>query len=191
MKRNLVIIFVLSALLGGEAVLAAKCKFREDMDDMFSGAPTLRTAWNKNGGVISAVSEPGEQWLEVKVSYGKKSKFLPTQAELDTAMVVEKGANLEVTLKDGSVVELPALEMVKGSTGIGYPYESGHDDYSIFVSLRPRYALSESAIGALRSQNATRVRVHGQNQHRDIAIPKRGLKQIKEAVTCLQQGDSK
>ncbi len=68
MKRNLIIIFAITTLLGGEAVLAAKCKFREDMDDMISGAPTLRTAWNKNGGVISAVSEPGEQWLEIKVS---------------------------------------------------------------------------------------------------------------------------
>jgi hypothetical protein len=191
MSRNLVIIFVLSALLGGEAVLAAKCKFREDMDDMFSGAPTLRTAWDKNGGIISAVSEPGEQWLEVKVSYSRKSKFLPTQTELDTAMVVEKGASLEVTLKDGSVVELPALEVVKGSTGIGYPYQGGNNDYVTFVRLTPRYALSDSAISALGAQNATRVRVHGQSQHRDITIPKRGFKQIKEAVTCLRQGDSK
>ncbi len=191
MKRNLVVVFVLSALLGGEAVLAAKCQFREDMDDMFSGAPTLRTAWNKNGGVISAVSEPGEQWLEVKVSYGKKSKFLPTQAELDTAMVVEKGANLEVTLKDGSVVELPAIERVKGSTGIGYPYQGGNNQYAIAVNLTPRYALSESAISALAAQKATRVRVHGANQYQDITIPKKGFKQIKEAVTCLRQGESK
>ncbi len=191
MKRNLVVIFALTTLMCGEAVLAAKCKFREDMDDMFSGAPTLRTAWNKNDGVISAVEEPGEQWLEVKVSYSRKSKFLPTQAELDTAMVVEKGANLEVTLKDGSVVELPALEMVKGSTGIGYPYQSGNNEYATFVNLTPRYALSESAISALAAQNATRVRVHGQNQHQDITIPKKGFKQIKEAVTCLRQGESK
>ncbi len=191
MKRNLIVVFAITTLLGGEAVLAAKCKFREDTDDMFSGAPTLRTAWNKNDGVISAVKEPGEQWLEVKVSYSRKSKFLPTQAELDTAMVVEKGANLEVTLKDGSVVELPALEMVKGSTGIGYPYRSGNNDYAIFVRLTPRYALSESASSALGAQNATRVRVHGQNQHREITIPKRGFKQIKEAVTCLRKGESK
>ncbi len=191
MKRNFVVIFALATLLGGEAVLAAKCTFREDMDDMFSGAPTVRTAWNKNGGVISAVNEPDEQWLEVKVSYSRKSKFLPTQAELDTAMVVEKGANLEVTLKDGSVVELPAIEMVKGSTGIGYPYQSGSNQYAIFVKLTPRYALSESAISALTAQKATRVRVHGANQYQDITIPKKGFKQIKEAVTCLRQGESK
>ena len=191
MNRNFVVIFALTTLLCGEAVLAAKCKFREDMDDMFSGAPTLRTAWNKNDGVISAVSEPGEQWLEVRVSYSRKSKFLPTQAELDTAMVVEKGANLEITLKDGSVVELPALEKVRGSMGIGYPYQSGNNDYATFVSLKPRYALSESAISALAAQKATRVRVHGANQYQDITIPKKGYKQIKEAVTCLRQGESK
>ena len=191
MNRNLIVVFAITTLLAGEAVLAAKCKFREDTDDMFSGALTLRTTWNQNGGIVSAVKEPGEQWLEVKVGYRKNSKFLPTQAELDTAMVVEKGANLEITLKDGTVVELPALELVKGSTGIGYPYAAKNHEYISSVYLKPRYALSESAISALAAQKATRVRVHGANRYEDISIPKKGFKQIMEAVTCLRQGEPK
>ena len=191
MKRNLIAIFAIMTLLAGEAVLAAKCKFREDTNDMFSGVPTLRTAWNKNGGIVSAVKESGQQWLEVKLSYSRISKFLPTQAELDTAIVVAKGANLEVTLKDGTLVELPAIETVQGSSSIGYPYDGGNNDYVTHVHAKFRYALSASTVDALASQNASKIRIQGISQFRDIRIPKKGFKQIKEAVNCLRQGDDK
>lgn len=191
MKNRIFVLVALTAVLGAESAMAAKCKFKQDMDDFFTGALTLRTAWSLNSPVASAVSESGNQWLEVMVSFSKSSVFVPTQDALDSAFLVPQGASLEITLKDGTLVELPAIEGVKGTTNLVYPYEQGNDDYLTKVRAKIRYALTDQAIDALGRQNASQVRVHGDGQFRDITVPKKGLAQIKEAVKCLRQGGAK
>ena len=187
-KIKFLMLFALASLLGAEGAFAAKCKFRQDTNDFFSGALTLRTAWDRS---VSAVEESGSQWLEVKVSFSTSSVFVPDQDTRDKAFAVPQGAMLEITLADGTLVELPAIEGVSGTTNLVYPYERDNVDYQTFVSAKVRYALSDSAIDALGGQNASQVRVHGESQYRDIAVPKKGLVQIKDAVRCLRQGGAK
>jgi len=101
-KRNLTLC-ALAVFFSSQAVLAAKCTFREDTNDFFSGVPTLRTKWdeiaatalgNSDGlvsdsrqvlGIVSAVRESGIPWLEFKLRFVRRSVFLPTKSELDAA----------------------------------------------------------------------------------------------------------
>ena len=206
MKTRFLMLFALTVVLRAEAALAAKCSFREDTNDFFSGAPTLRTKWdeiaasalgNSDGlasdarqvlGILSAVQESGVPRLEVKLRFVNRSVFLPTKAELDASFAVPKGAALEVTLADGTVVDLPAIESVKAWTEIAYPYEAGNADYFTYVHATIQYELSDSSMSTLGAQNASAVRVHGEGNFKDITVPKKGVKHIKEAVHCLRQG---
>ncbi len=196
MNFKIITTVIIGSLLLAEAAIAAKCEFRQDTNDYFSGGLTLRTAWDKNRPYYSAAEEDGKRWLEIKVSYTKHHDFLPTKEELGRAILIPKGAKLEITLSEGEVVELLAMETAQGSTRIRYPYEGGSKNYRRIVSATVRYALSDASIDALSRREVSKVHVTGENKYGeevwvDLAIPKKGLKQIREAVRCLQKGDSK
>jgi hypothetical protein len=197
MKPQLLLLCAATVMLTAQDAFAAKCYFRPDTNDFFSSVLTTRTAWDNNVPSYSAVQEEGTRWLEIVVSYAKQHEFLPTEDELGRAIRIPKGTTVDVTLADGTVIKLPAMDTVQAATEIRYPYEGGSDNYRRAVSATVRYSLSDASIDALSQQTASKVHINGENSSGeedvwvDMNIPKRGLKQIQESVSCLKEGDSK
>jgi hypothetical protein len=203
MKSLILIITTLVAALGAEGALAAKskCDFREDTNDFFSGVPTLRTSWSAVNsrecgadcnarGSLSMVREAGNQWLEFDVWFTQSYVFVPTQAELDGSLVVTSTAQLEVTLDDGTVVGLPIVAPVDGTTRITYPYEDNNDNYLVHASARMHFELSQNALSALAGQNAATIQLLGEELALTMPVPKKE-QTFREAATCLQTGGAK
>lgn len=203
MKSPILIFTALMATLGAEGALAAapKCDFREDTNDFFSGVPTLRTSWaavNSSDcgvdcnarGSLSMVREAGNQWVEFDVWFTQSYVFVPTKAELDSSLVIRAGAKLAVTLDDGTVVELPIVEPVNGTTHITYPYEDNNDNYLVRASARIHSELSESALSALGGQDAATIRLLGEGLALAMPVPKKE-QTFKDAATCLQTWGAK
>jgi hypothetical protein len=203
MKSLILILTALVTTLSAEGALAAKskCDFREDTNDFFSGVPTLRTSWaavnsadcgadcNARGS-LSMVKETGNQWVEFDVWFTQAYVFVPTQAELDGSLVVTAAAKLEVTLDDGTVVELPIVAPVDGTTHITYPYEDNNDNYLVRASARMHFELSQSALSALGGQNAATIRLLGEGLALTMPVPKKE-QTFRDAATCLQTGGAK
>jgi hypothetical protein len=203
MKSPILILTTIVAILGAEGVLAAKskCDFREDTNDFFSGVPTLRTSWaavnsrecgadcNARGS-LSMVREAGNQWLEFDVWFTQSYVFVPAQAELDGSLVVTAAAKLEVTLGDGTVVELPIVAPVDGTTNITYPYEDNNDNYLVHASARMQFELSQNALSALGGQDAATIRLLGEGLALTMPVPKKE-QTFRDAATCLQTGGAK
>ena len=195
MKPQLLLLCAATVMLTAQDAFAAKCSFRPDTNDFFSSVQTTRTAWawDNNEPSYSAVQEEGTRWLEIVVSYVKQHEFLPTEDELGRAMRIPKGNTADVTLADGTVIKLPAMDTVQTTTEIRYPYEGDSNNYRRVVSATVRYSLSDASIDALSQQNASKVHINGENSETWVNknIPKRGLKQIRESVSCLKEGDAK
>lgn len=203
MKPQLLILCAATVLLTAQDALAAKCSLRTDTNDFFSGVPTTRTEWkplNMNAcpghceafGVFSMVTENGVHRLEFDVLDSDKPSFVfvPTQEDLDNALIVPDNATLEFTLADGSVVELPMLEVVKTFSQITYPYENGSDNYFIVSGAGLRFTLDSTAMNALGAQKASSVRVLGANQSLNIPLDRRSQDYFKDAAACLVGGES-
>ena len=202
MKLAYAFLFVMMCFIMSPAAHAAKCSFNEDTNDFFSGSPTLRTKWNRNIAegsgnapealsLISAVEESGNRRLEIRVEQRQRFRFKPTQKELDEALHVPAGAMVEITMVDGSVVELPALTTIVGQTDIWYPYEQDNSDYIVSIDAIIPYALDDTTMDALSSQKAMDISVHTSGESLQVSMPKRGAKEIIDAIKCLRQGDSK
>jgi len=200
MKTQILALTALAAILGAEGALA-DCEFRQETNDFFSGVPTLRTAWapvnpgdckgDCNGwGSLSMVKEPEKQWLEFDAWFNRSYIFAPAKAVLDDLFVVPLGTNLQITLADGTVVELPISSPVKGTTRITYPYESNNDNYIVRASARMHFDLSESALATLGAQRASTVRLVGEMGRFTMPVPKK-KQAVMNAAKCLQEGDSK
>jgi len=203
MKPHILILTALVATLGAEGVLAAKskCEFREDTNDFFNGVPTLRTAWvpvnpgdcegdcNARGS-LSIVKEAGDQWVEFDAWFTRPYVFVPTQAELDSSFVVTSAAKLEITLADGTLVELPVVAPVDGTTRITYPYENNNDNYLVRASARLHFELSQSALSALGGQKSSAIRLVGEKLALTMPVPKK-KQTFKDAANCLQKAAAK
>lgn len=203
MKTHILILTALVATLGAEGVLAAKskCEFREETNDFFSGVPTLRTAWTPVNpdecegdcnarGSLSIVKERGNQWVEFDAWFTVAHVFVPTQAELDNLFVVTTATKLEVTLSDGTLVELPIVAPVDATKRITYPYEDNNDNYLVRSSARMHFDLSQNALSALGGQKSSMIRLVGEYGTLTMPVPKK-KQTFMEAANCLQKGGAK
>jgi len=200
MKTHLLVLTALTAVLAAEGALAA-CKFRQETNDFFSGVPTLRTAWASVNpgdckgdcdatGSVSIVKEPGIQWVEFDAWFNRAYVFMPTKTVLDDLFVVPLGTKLEITLADGTVVELPIISPVEGTTEITYPYQSNNDNYIVRVSARMHFELSESALATLGAQRASTVRLVGEMGRFTMPVPKR-VQAFNSAAKCVREAGAK
>ncbi len=201
MKSLKVFSIALVAMLLAEGAFAASCKYRQDTNDFFSGVPTLRTArapvnpGNCEGdcnarGTLSMVSEPGSQWIEFDASFTNSYVFAPTQDVLDNSYTAPLGTKLEITLADGSLLELLIDEPVIGTTSITYPYEKNNDNYLVLASARLHFTLSEADLNALAAQKSTLVRVVGEKGQLIMPVPTR-TQTFMDAAKCLQKDGSR
>lgn len=197
--ENRMVVGLLAALISGNAL--AKCEFRQETNDFFSGVPTLRTVWTQVNpgeckgactarGSLSMVKEPGRQRIEFDAWFTRSFVFVPEQIELDNTFVVPAETVLEVTLADGSTVQLPIFEPVRGATRITYPYENKNDNYIVHAQARMHFVLGDDALNALASQRSAEVRVVGPNAAVTIPVPRK-KQAIMDAAKCLQNGGAK
>lgn len=202
MKLKLFLLLAVTVLLSAESAFAAKCSFREDTNDFFSGVQTLRTEWaplnpascqgecNARAS-MSMVQESGDKRIEFDVWFSISSVFVPTQAKLDDAFIAPAGTRLQITLADGTLVELPSTSPVEGQTKIKYPYEDGNDNYVTRVSALFDFALNEIDASALSAQKATTVRVLGANRELTVLLEKKEQGDFMEPIVCLREEKAK
>jgi hypothetical protein len=203
MKSHILILTALVATLGAQGALAAKskCAFREETNDFFSGVPTLRTAWTQVNpgdckgdcnarGSLSIVKETGGQWVEFDAWFTRSYVFVPTEAELKSSFVVSSATKLQVTLADGTLVELPIVAPVEGKTRITYPYENNNDNYLLRSSARMHFELSPPALIALGGQKSSTIRLVGEKVTLTMPVPKK-KQTFKDAASCLQKAGAK
>ena len=112
------------------------------------------------------------------------------QVELDNMFNVPLGTKLEITLADGSVVELPIIEAVDGTTRITYPYTNNNDNYFTRASARMHFELSESALHALGGQKSSMVRLVREEGQLIMPVPKK-KQTFMDAAKCLKKAGSK
>lgn len=136
------------------------------------------------------VREPGKQWVEFDAWFNRSYVFVPTKVVLDDLFVVPLGTKLEITLADGTVVELPIISPVEGTTDITYPYESNNDNYIVRASARMHFELSESALATLSAQRASIVRLVGEMGRFTMPVPKRA-QATNSAAKCLREAGAK
>ncbi len=202
MKLKLFLLLAVTILLSAEGAFAAKCAFRQDTNDFFSGVPTLRTEWaplnpasckgecNARAS-MSMVQESGDNRIEFDVWFTVSSVFVPTQAKLDDAFIAPAGTRLQITLADGTLVELPSASPVEGQTKIKYPYEDGNDNYITRVSALFDFPLNEIDASALSAQNATTVRVLGASRELTVLLEKKEQGDFMEPIICLREEKAK
>ncbi len=202
MNIKLTLLLAVTVFLSAESAFAAKCSFRLDTNDFFSGVPTMRTEWEPLNPTscqgecnarasMSMVQESGDKRIEFDVRFTVSSIFVPTQARLDDAFIAPAGTRLQITLADGTLVELPSAAPVEGSTHIKYPYEDGNDKYITQVSALFDFALNEVDASALNAQKATTVRVLGANRELTVLLEKKERGDFMESVKCLREEDAK
>lgn len=200
MKSFSVFFIALVSMLLAEGAFAASCKYRQETNDFFSGVATLRTVWapvnpgNCEGdcnsrGSLSIVREPGKLWIEFDASFTNSFVFAPTQDQLDDSFNAPMGTKLEISLVDGSLVELLIDEPVIGTNRITYPYENGNNNYIVRSSARLHFTLNEASLIALAAQRATLVRLIGEKGKLIMPVPKR-TQTFMEAANCLQKAGS-
>jgi hypothetical protein len=106
---------------------------------------------------------------------------------LQDVIVVLEGAPLLILMADDSIVELIATHDVRKSAYSLAPedHDFDTDKYTVRAAANIEYALPPEAIAALKSQNATDLRITAANRSFDIEVNKKSFEDFQNAFACM------
>lgn len=162
---------VISAVAYPASARAEECKYIRDGFDPFSNEKRVTTKWspltgwlsdvinqsnNKNSEIRVLAIVRGEQKLiAMQLKLSDTTKYEPTHSEIRDAILIPQGARLQISVADGSVVDLYAEKTVTGDTRANY--EDGI--FVIKTTITAIYPLDAVAAAALSQKNASSVRL--------------------------------
>ena len=198
--RSVAALAIATALmLGTQNAGAAKCKYGEDSVDPFTKVKTrttkfdqLTASWMTNqrelDASIAVNSVDREMQLWVLLDYTRQRRYGPSESELRDTIVVLEDAPLLITMADGSITILTAIDEVRKNAYSVPPEDHNFetDKFTIRAVATIRYGLEAAAVQALSSQHATSVRITAVNRNFDIEINKKSFKDFQRALGCIQ-----
>lgn len=199
MKKQLLVVVILAAMIMPGAVQAAECKFETNKVDKFTKKRQVATKWLRLNGKISGNFDDdlghieelsvqgkvdGERaFLSFRVKIDSVSKFFaPNPQELRLATAVKPESPLVITLADDSNITLLADDFAYADVRVKIDDGVTLTD-SVTVS---HFTLNTDTAAALSAQLATRVQLQGIKTYFDIVLGKKSLNQVQKAVTCIQ-----
>jgi len=167
----LTIAAVLSAVAYPASAEDVECKYMRDGIDPFTNEKRVTTKWSPLTGWLSDVINQsmdknseisvvaivrGEQTLiAMQLKLSDTTKYEPTHKDIRDAILIPQGARLQISMADGSVVDLYAEKSTKGYTRANY--EDGI--FVIKTTVTAVYPLDADATAALGDKNASSVRL--------------------------------
>lgn len=184
-------------LFASQSTDAAGCKYQHNETDKFTKVVTRWTEWNpiaptwgfsrvRHTPYISIHSVDDEVVLLLKIDLLRQEKQAPDMDELENFLVVSEGAPLFITLADGTLLELPALEDVRAWTNTTWPGENDPESnlYVTTGSGTLKYPLDAADLEALAGQPASKVSVTTDNGSFDIEVHKKSVNDFMTATNC-------
>ena len=118
MRSIILLLVLITTSFGSTNASAAKCKYKWDTENYRTGEKVRWTTWimnrfyyveDKPYGLIAGASEGDKKYLGLQIMSPEVSmRSRPTKAEIDSAMVIPKGAKLSIMLGDGTIYDLCA-----------------------------------------------------------------------------------
>lgn len=197
MKKNALLI-ILSLLF--QASLFAQtndCKYDKNEVDKFTNKKIIWTKWEHLSQLISreyapdvrGIVEDSIKQLLVSVNGYSFTYDKPTQARIDSYLVVPSGSKAIFLMEDGKPFELTTANEYH-STGEYKPPNTGDntsDKFRISWNVALYYKLDINAIKTLAAQGVTTLRIfYKPENHQDYIVAKKKYSSIQNLMNCIK-----
>jgi len=198
MKGARGLFLAIAVLLLGQAANAAGCKYQKNETDKFTKVVTRWTKWNALTSTwhlssihhvpyVSVYTVDEDAQLLLKIETFIQKKHPPDEIYLEEYLVVSEGAPLLLMMKDGTIMELPALNNVHEATHTAVDPASGADSVTMFRTTGTaviKYPLDDATKKALAGQSVSTIRVTTDNSEFDFEIHKKSVNDFAAAIKC-------
>jgi len=173
------------------------CKYDKNEVDKFTNKKIIWTKWEHLSQLISrdyapdvrcVVDDSTKQLLlgfnGVSFTYDK-----PTQASLDSFLVVHLGSKAIFLMEDGKSFELTTDKELHSTGEYDPPYtkDNSSDKFKINWHLTLVYNLDINAIKTLAAQGVTTIRIfYKPENHQDYIVAKKKYATIQNLMACIQ-----
>ena len=192
------LLLIIAVLLLGQTANAAGCKYQENETDKFTKVTTRWTKWNALTSTwhfssthhvpyVSVYAVNDDTHLLLKIETFIQKKHPPNANYLDEYLVVSEGAPLLLMMKDGTILELPALNNVRAATHTAVDPASGDDSVTMYRTTGTaviKYPLDDATKKALAGQSVSTIRVTTDNSEFDFEIHKKSVNDFAAAIKC-------
>ena len=199
MKRLVFICLLAACIPAAGAATTPECKYQENSVDKFTKQKMVWTKWNHTiswfnesahhvNGYVSVIAEGDATYLGIKIKFETKGRRKPTKDSLDNAIVVPDGAQLLITMADGTAVRLSSDAEVHGKSSYSKPYSGINKtpDYVVQTSAVLRYQMDAGTLADLKNQGAVHVQLQEVNRDFHFEIDKKSMNDIRHAIECVQ-----
>lgn len=208
MNKLIMTVFTVALLAAGSTANAASCKYTVDEVDLFTNVKLVATKWysmtsamssafkilvdNRTSVSVAAMAEGESNFIAIKLRLNDGVGSEPSNEELRDALLVEKGAQLMITLADESELVLYARKTVKGITRYGTSGGTPVVESNIVVL----YPVEADDIEALLNQDVSFVSLAATNSrftfadsdgHISFKMNRKGRGRFTEALACLEK----
>jgi len=206
--RPLLVATAISMIAAGSVANAADCDYRKNEIDLFTKEKLVTTdsvdmtSWisasfnqfigNRHEMAVRAIGVGEQNFISVGVKLSDTTQYAPDEEDLYDALFIAKGSSLAITLADQSIVTLPAIQDVRGTTRA--IYDAGV--YVVSTKFNLSYRLDVEAADALAGQDAVHIRMAAQGGRYefvsdagsiDFNVNKTGSGALGKVVSCLRQ----
>ena len=192
------LLLIIAVLLLGQTANAAGCKYQKNETDKFTKVVTRWTKWNALTSTwhfsslhhvpyVSVYTVNDDAQLLLKIETFIQKKYPPDEIYLDEYLVVSEGAPLLLMMKDGTILELLALNNVRAATHTAVDPGSGDDSVTMFRTTGTaviKYPLDDATKKALAGQSVSTIRVTTDNSEFDFDIHKKSVNDFAAAIKC-------
>jgi hypothetical protein len=206
--RPLLVATSISMMAAGSVANAADCDYRKNEIDLFTKEKLVTTdsvdmtSWisasfkqiisNRHEMSVRAIGIGEQNSISVGVKLSDTTQHAPNEQDLYDALFIAKDSSLAITLADQSVVRLPAIWDVRGTTRA--MYDAGI--YVVSTKFNLSYRLDPEAADALAAQDAIYIRIAAEGGSYEFVsdagsiefkINKTGSGALSKVVSCLRQ----
>lgn len=187
---------------------AADCDYRKNEIDLFTKEKLVTTdsvdmtSWisasfnqiigNRHEMTVRAIGVGEQNSISVGVKLSDTTQYAPNEEDLYHALFIAKDSSLAITMADQSIVRLPAMKDVRGTTRA--IYDAG--TYVVSTKFNLSYRLDAEAADALAGQDVIYIRIAAVGGRYefvsdagsiDFNVNKTGNGALSKVVSCLRQ----
>jgi hypothetical protein len=196
MKKSITIILML-IFQANLFAQTEECKYDKNEVDKFTNKKIIWTRWEHLSPLISREYAPDvrgivEDTLKQLLVYVNGYTYTydkPTQARLDSFLVVPSGSKLIFLMEDGKPFELTTTKEFHSTGEFKPPYTSDNksDKYRINWQISLFYKLDINAIKTLAAQGVTNVRIfYKPENHQDYTVGKKKYSTLQSLMNCIK-----
>lgn len=213
MTRILALCATTLVLLSHSFAYAASCKYEKNSIDKFTKIKVVQTDWERLTALpkvfssasvyVSGLVDRDQKYLSIKFAVSEFVKYRPRSFALNARFSIPDGAELLLLLADDSLITLHAAGGISIDAEVKSVERLGKLDIADMKILTKKefqidsggilnYALDESDIAALVTQDVIAVRLAGvrkytdvYDEHLDFLVRDKSAGEIRKTLECI------